>query len=96
MALKTANVNSRIEIDIKQRAESILDQLGIPRSVAIDMYYRQIIAHNGIPFSLTLPVAVPARDEMTTAQFNEMMETGLRQAKADASFGVDEVFAELE
>ena len=96
MAVKTANVNSRMKLEIKQQAESILERLGIPRSVAIDMYYRQIIAHNGIPFSLTLPATVQARNEMTTAQFNQMMATGLRQAKEDDSFDVDEVFAELE
>ncbi|HBE10369.1 MAG TPA: type II toxin-antitoxin system antitoxin, RelB/DinJ family [Lachnospiraceae bacterium] len=95
MAIKTANVNSRMNVDIKQKAESILDRLGIPRSVAIDMYYRQIIAHNGIPFSVTLPVTIPARDEMTMEQFDEMMEEGLKQAKADDSFDVDEVFSEL-
>lgn len=96
MAVKTANVNLRMKLDIKQQAEGILDRLGIPRSVAIDMYYRQIIAHNGIPFSVTLPAMVPARDEMTTAQFNQMMATGLRQAKEDDSFDLDEVFDELE
>lgn len=95
MAVKTANVNSRMKLDIKQQAESILDRLGIPRSVAIDMYYRQIIAHNGIPFSLTLPASVPERDEMTTAEFDRMMAMGLSQAKKDDSFGVDEVFDEL-
>lgn len=96
MAMKTASVNSRMRVDIKQQAEEILDRLGIPRSVAMDMYYRQIIAHNGIPFSLTLPATVPAWDEMTTAQFDQMMATGLKQAKEDDSFDVDEVFAELE
>ena len=96
MAVKTANVNSRMQIDIKQQAESILDRLGIPRSVAIDIYYRQIIAHNGIPFSLTLPTSVQARDEMTSAEFDRMMSEGLKQARADESLDVDEVFAELE
>lgn len=96
MAVKTANVNSRMDIDIKKQAESILDRLGIPRSVAIDMYYRQIIAHNGIPFSLTLPHVVPARDDMTKVEFDQMMATGLKQAKEDDSFDVDEVFNELE
>lgn len=96
MAMKTASVNSRMRVDIKQQAEEILDRLGIPRSVAMDMYYRQIIAHNGIPFSLTLPATVPAWDEMTAAQFDQMMATGLKQAKEDDSFDVDEVFAELE
>lgn len=96
MAVKTANVNLRMRLDVKQKAEEILDRLGIPRSVAIDMYYRQIIAHNGIPFSLTLPVTVLSRDEITAAQFDQIMETGLKQAKEDDSFDVDEVFDELE
>lgn len=96
MAVKTANVNSRMQVNIKQQAEDILDRLGIPRSVAIDMYYRQIIAHNGIPFPLTLPATVPARDEMTTVEFDKMMARGLGQAKDDDSFDVDEAFAELE
>ena len=60
------------------------------------MFYRQIIEHNGIPFPVTLPVKVPARDELTDAQFNEMMAIGLEQAKADDSFTVNEVFSELE
>ena len=96
MATKVASVNSRIRLDIKQQAEGILDRLGIPRSVALDMYYRQIIAHNGIPFSLTLSTTVPARDEMTTAQFDQLMTVGLKQAKEDDSFDADEVFDELE
>ena len=96
MAVKTANVNSRMRLDIKQQAEEILDRLGIPRSVAIDIYYRQIIAHNGIPFPLTLPASVPVRDEMSAAQFNQVMATGLKQAKENDSFDVNEVFDELE
>lgn len=96
MAVKTANVNSRMKLDIKQQAENILERLGIPRSVAIDMFYRQIIAHNGIPFLVTLPTDIPVRNELTTEQFNQMMSTGLRQAKEEDSFDVDEVFEELE
>ncbi|MCR5083199.1 MAG: type II toxin-antitoxin system RelB/DinJ family antitoxin [Parasporobacterium sp.] len=92
MASKTANVNIRIEHGIKEKAEKILEKLGIPRAVAIDMYYRQIIAHNGIPFSISLP----ARDEMTKDQFDSLMEEGLKQAKSDNSFDLDEVFNELE
>ena len=92
MASKTANVNIRIELGIKEKAEKILEKLGIPRAVAIDMYYRKIIAHNGIPFSISLP----ARDEMTKDQFDSLMEEGLKQAKSDNSFDLDEVFNELE
>ena len=96
MAIKTANVNLRIKSDIKKRAEAILEELGIPRAVAVDMFYRQIIAHKGIPFSLTLTTDIPVRDEMTTEQFDEMMETGLKQAEQDEAFDVDEAFEDLQ
>ena len=52
MAAKTANVTARIQPEIKESAEAILEKLGIPVSVFIDMTYRQVIEHNGIPFSL--------------------------------------------
>ena len=100
-AIKTANVNARIDLNVKTQAEAILSRLGLPRSVAIDAFYRQIIIHGGIPFSLTIPESnipanIPAYDEMNTAEFNQMMAVGLAQAKADDSFDMDEVFEELE
>ena len=55
MALKTANVTARIEPEIKEQAEAVLDKLGIPIAVLIDTLYRQIIMTGGIPFSLTVP-----------------------------------------
>ena len=96
MAIKTASVNSRMRTDIKQQAEEILERLGIPRSVAMDMYYRQIIAHNGIPFSVTLPITIPSREEMSKGEFDGKMAIGLKQAMEDDSFDVDDVFSELE
>lgn len=89
-AIKTANVNARIDHNIKTQAEAILTQLGLPRSVAIDAFYRQIIIHGGLPFSLTIPESkLPAYDDMSVAEFNQMMTTGLAQAKADDSFDMD-------
>ena len=97
MAVKTANVNARIDQNIKTQAEAILSRIGLPRSVAIDAFYRQIIIHGGIPFPLTITEPrFPARDTMTVAEFDRMMAAGLAQAKADESFDVDEVFDELE
>ena len=54
MAAKTANVTARIQPNIKEQAEAILERLGIPVSVFIDMTYRQVIMRDGIPFSLPL------------------------------------------
>ena len=55
MATKTANVTARIQPNIKEQAEAILERLGIPVSVFIDMTYRQVIMRDGVPFSLDIP-----------------------------------------
>lgn len=94
--VKTTNINARIQSDIKQQAEAILARVGLPRSVAIDMFYRQIILHNGVPFPVTIPEPVPSRDTITDEEFNQMILTGYNQALADDSFDLDEVFNELE
>ena len=49
---KSANVSVRIEPEIKEEAENILEALGIPVSNAINMFYKQIILQDGIPFEM--------------------------------------------
>lgn len=96
-ATKTANVNARIDLSVKTQAEGILSQLGLPRSVAIDAFYRQIIIHGGIPFSLTVSQSkVPAYDEMTQSEFNQMLATSIAQIKRGETVGMNEVFDEIE
>lgn len=51
---KTATVSARIDEEVKDEAEEILRQLGIPVSVVINTLYHQIINKKGIPFTLTL------------------------------------------
>lgn len=79
---KTANVLARIEPEVKEEAESILNQIGVPSSVVINMLYKQIIYTRGIPFALTLNHEPVSREEMTDQEFDSMIETGLAQAKA--------------
>lgn len=96
MAAKTANVLARVEPDVKEQAETILAKLGVPASTVINMLYKQIIMTRSIPFSLSVPTAPLARDEMDTATFNAMMTEGLNQAKAGKGVSLDEAFAALE
>ena len=95
-ATKDANIHAKINSEVKENAEAILDAIGIPRSVAIDMFYRQIIMHNGLPFPATLQQPVPARDSMTEEEFNMMMATGYKQAVEDISYAAEDVFEELK
>ena len=92
MATKTANVLARVEPDVKQQAEEIMQELGIPVSVVINMLYKQIIMKKGIPFSLSLPSAPVTLDEMDKATFNSIMENGLKQAKNGESLNAEDVF----
>ena len=69
---KTMTLNLRVNPTVKQQAEDVLKQLGIPMATAIDMYLRQITLTGGIPFSLSLPKA-PASlnaDTMTDGQLH--------------------------
>ena len=95
MAAKTANVTARIQPDIKEQAEAILERLGIPVSVFIDMTYRQVIMRDGVPFSLDIPHKLVTRDTLTKDEFDIMMQTGLEQAKLDDSISLDEAFNHL-
>ena len=96
MATKTANVLARVEPDVKEQAERIMNMLGVPVSTVINMLYRQIIMTRSIPFPLSVPAAPLARDEMDAAAFNAMMEEGFNQAKAGQGLPIDEVFSVLE
>lgn len=95
MATKTANVMARVEPSVKEQAEAIMDMLGIPASVVINTLYKQIIMTRSIPFSLSVPTAPIARDEMDEAAFDAMMSRGLNEAKANHSRPVSDVFADL-
>lgn len=56
---KTANLYARIEPDVKEQAEDILNTLGIPASNAINMFYKQIILQRGLPFEVKIPTERP-------------------------------------
>lgn len=95
MASQSANVNVMVEPDIKEQAETILERLGISTSTFINMTYRQVILKRGIPFSVELPAVVRTRDEMTDEEFDEMMKTGLDQAKVGESVPYSRGFERL-
>lgn len=93
---KNANVNVRIEENIKEKAEKILDNIGISRASAIDMFYRQIILNRGIPFSLTIPNNIPVLEDMTEEEFDLKMLKGYLESVNGELLDAKEVFKELE
>ena len=47
-----AVVNVRVDDKVKKEAEEVLADIGLSMSGAIQMYLKQIVIHNGIPFEL--------------------------------------------
>jgi DNA-damage-inducible protein J len=52
---KTEMIRARVEPDLKQEAEAVLEKLGISPTDAITMFYRQVTLQRGLPFSVHLP-----------------------------------------
>jgi len=52
---RTATVFARVEPEIKENAEQVLGELGIPMSNAVGLFLRQVVLHRGIPFEMKLP-----------------------------------------
>lgn len=53
---RTSNIFARVEPEIKQQAESVSEQLGIPMSNAISIFLRRAAMQKGIPFEIKLPL----------------------------------------
>ena len=87
MASKTSNVVARVEPDVKEQAEEIMSQLGIPVSVVINMLYKQIILKKAIPFSLSLSPQIITLDSI--------LKNGLEQAKHGDSLDAKAAFEAL-
>ena len=76
-------VQVQMDKELVEKAESILKDLGLNRSTALKIYYRQIVLNNGLPFEM-----VP--NEETIEALNE----DLTHAKSYTD--LDEMWKDLE
>lgn len=75
---KTATLNIRVNPDVKENAENVLTQLGIPMATAIDMFLKQVSLVGGIPFPVVLPKTANSvnSDIMSVSQIHQKLEKG--------------------
>jgi len=85
MATKTANLNIRLDPELKEEVQQILDTLGLSTTEAVRAYFRQIQLHKGIPFALRIP-------NETTRQTIHDMRAGKQIQRFESS---DELFEDL-
>ena len=87
----TSAVYARINTELKDNAEGILNHLGITPSSAIQMLYSQIVIHKGLPFDLRLPVSRPvAIGNMTRDELDMELAKGIASLKNGETLTPDE------
>jgi DNA-damage-inducible protein J len=77
--LKTTDVRSRIEPDLKDRASEVLAECGLSLSDAIRLFLRQVVAQEGLPFAVKTPnattiAAMKEARSMKRARFGSAQE----------------------
>ncbi|MBO4555362.1 MAG: type II toxin-antitoxin system RelB/DinJ family antitoxin [Elusimicrobiales bacterium] len=96
MQSDTSKVYADVDPAIKKQAESILSKLGISADSGINMFYRQIIIWNGLPFRPALANRRPvALNEMSKEEFDSKMSRGLKQAESGEGMEADVFFDSL-
>ena len=52
---KTATIRARMEPSLKEHVEQIFQKLGLNTTEAINLFYKQVVLNNGLPFELKIP-----------------------------------------
>lgn len=93
---KSANLNIRLNPEIKNGAELILKKLGITPSNAIDMFYRQIILNNGLPFDVRIPNSkLIDISEISNEELNGLLDEGFENIEKGEYQNVDDAFKSI-
>ena len=79
-----ANVNVRIDNKTKSEAEMVFSQIGLTPTAAINLFYKQVIRTNSIPFELKADIP----NESTLKAIAEVEEM---EKNPDSSKGFDNV-----
>lgn len=94
---KDANVFARVDAGMKEKAEGILSQLGLPMSNAINLFLNQVVLRRGLPFEVTLPAGtLLALGNMTREQIDAEIKKGIDACIDGRVKPVDQAFQEIE
>ena len=73
-----AAMQTKVEPKLKEQAEQVLSNLGIPIDNAINLFLRQIVLQNGLPFNVDSSQNAPLIfSTLSDEEFNKEIEKGL-------------------
>ncbi|MBS3985019.1 MAG: type II toxin-antitoxin system RelB/DinJ family antitoxin [Selenomonadales bacterium] len=61
VAANSTNINIRVDSDVKNKAQDVFSALGLDMTSAINIFLRQAIRKNGIPFELVAEKPLPKK-----------------------------------
>ena len=88
------NVTIRIDDNVKKEAETLFDKLGLSISGAINIFFRQAIREQAIPFPIRVKTAEEKYNEYFNPQNVKILMDSIDQAKNNKI--VTKTLAELE
>lgn len=92
--MKKVSTNISIDADVKIKAQELFEDLGIDLSTAINLFLKQSIRENAIPFSVCREI--PNADTIAAMKEADEMEKHPEQYKRYSSFAeiLDEVISD--
>ena len=82
---KTATIQTRINPELKRKAQVIFNKLNLSMSEAISLYLTQVTLHRGIPFEVKIPSDLTLKTLNNVDKGKDLKEVS----------SVDELFEEL-
>ncbi len=83
---KTAMIRARTEEKLKEQVEDIFHRLGMTTTEAINLFFRQVKVHRGLPFMVRLP----------NAETRKTLERSARGKDVKTFKNIEDLFKDLE
>ena len=89
---KTANINIRVDPEVKLTVDGIFSHFGITIADAVNIFLHKAMIVGGLPFDMTLP----KYNEETLAAMREARDIASGKINAKSYTSVKEMIAELD
>jgi len=92
---KDASISIRLDSELKEQTETVLEQFGLNMTVVVNMLFRQIVREQAIPLSMTLNPRISTLEELNIARSERLTGCAGRTAYTVAE-DMERIVAEAE
>ena len=89
---RTASIYARVKPNVKSEAESILEELGLSMSNAVELFLNQVVIQRGLPFDVKLSPKRPlVMSELSQEEFDSAIANGIEDIDNGRVYSSEEV-----